>query len=129
MLKKIFALSVIALALFAFSNNSKGQSMAFCESVDNNGNPIGQSSTFNIGSNGGYLDVLVNIPYNLNCRSIRYEIYYNGGYDNTIYQDSQNNWQWFYKQITFYKSGTYQIYCIDCNETTLASGTLTIQFN
>jgi hypothetical protein len=129
MIKKIFALSIVALALFAFANNSKAQSMSFCEDVSSSGNPIGESSTFNISSSGGYLDVLVNIPYDLNCTSIRYEIYYNGAYDNTIYQDSKRNWQWFYQKVTFYKSGTYVIYCIDCNEQTLASGTLRIQFN
>ncbi len=128
MIKKIFTPAVFVITLFIFGNHSYAQYMSFCESVDNSGNCTGQSSVFNISSNGGYLDVLVNIPYNLNCRSVRYEIYLNGDYNTTIYQDAQNNWQWFYKQITFYSSGTYTIYCIDCNERTLASGNLTIQF-
>ncbi len=129
MYKKLIVFCAVVAALLAFAGSSRAQSMQFCESVSGDGSPQGESSTFNISSNGGYLDVLVKLPYDLNCTSIRYEIYRNGDYDNTIYQDSQNNWNWFYKQITFYKSGTYQIYCIDCNEATLVSGTLKIQFN
>ena len=129
MLKKIFALFIVTLALFAFTGNLKAQTMYFCESVSSDGYPSGESSVFNISSNGGYLDVLVKIPYDLNCNSVRFEIYRNGDYDNTVYLDTQPNWVWFYKQITFYKSGTYQIYCMDCYDATLASGTLQIQFN
>ncbi len=129
MLKKLLVACFVVLGFFAIAGNVKAQEMYFCESVSSDGYPNGESSVFNISSNGGYLDVLVKIPYNLNCSSVRFEIYRNGDYDNTIYLDSKNDWVWFYKQITFYKSGTYQIYCIDCNEATLASGTLTIQFN
>lgn len=126
-MKKIFALSILVLALFAFVNTAKSQTMYFCESVDGSGYPVGESSTFNIGSNGGYLEVLVRLPYELSCRSVSYEIYRNGTYDNTIYQDTQRDWVWFKNQITFYKSGTYLIYAVDCQGTTLASGTLKIQ--
>lgn len=127
MFKKLLALAAILVAFAALSNVARSQSMYFCESVDNNGYPVGESSTFTIGSNGGYLDVLVKIPYDLNCKSVRYEIYRNNEYDNTIYQDTQNNWQWFYQQITFYKSGNYTISCIDCYDITLATGSLRIQ--
>lgn len=127
MLKKLFGFAAVAVLFLAFTTIAKSQTMYFCEDVDSQGYPISESSTFTIGSNGGYLDVLVRLPYELNCRSIRYEIYRNGDYDNTIYQDSQNNWVWFYKQITFYKSGNYTVYCIDCYDVTLASGNLRIQ--
>jgi hypothetical protein len=128
MFKKIFALSVLAVALFAFANSAKSQTMYFCENVDDQGYPIGESSVFNIGSGGGYLDVLVRLPYTLGCRSVSYELYLDGVYNTTIYQDTQRNWEWFYKQITFYSSGSWQIYCVDCNGVTLASGTLRIQY-
>src|SRR3974377_1356238 len=120
MFKKIFAIAAIVLAIAALSGNARSQSMYFCESVDDQGYAVGESSTFNIGSNGGYLDVLVRLSYEVNCRSVRFEIYRNGEYDNTIYLDTKSNWVWFYKQITFYKSGSYQIYCIDCYDVTLA---------
>jgi hypothetical protein len=128
MFKKFFALTIIALAVLALSGSAKSQTMYFCEGVTSDGYPTGEASTFNIGSGGGYLDVLTRLPYSLNCSSVRYEIYRNGEYDNTIYQDTQTNWDWFYKQITFYKSGSYTIYLIDCYDITLASGTVRIQF-
>lgn len=127
MYKKLFALAAVLVALAAFSNIARSQSMYFAEDVDNNGNPIGESSTFTIGSSGGYLNVLVKIPYELNCKSVRYEIYRDGQYDNTFYQDTQTNWQWFYQKMTFYKTGNYTISCIDCYDITLATGTLRIQ--
>ena len=127
MIKKIFALSLLAVALLVVTKVSYSQTMYFCESVDADGYAVGESSVFNIGSNGGYLDVLVRLPYALGTRSVSYEIYRNGVYDNTIYQDSQTNWVWFYKQITFYQAGSYQIYSVDGNGATLCSGTLTIQ--
>src|SRR6478736_2363476 len=105
MIKKILVSAFFAVAFFAVVNSSYSQSMEFCESVSGSGYCNGGSSVFTIGSNGGYLDVLVNIPYDLNCRSVRYEVYRNGDYDNTIYQDASSNWRWFYKEITFYKSG------------------------
>lgn len=129
MTKKLFIFGIVALALLAFAGSSKAQSMYFCESVSSDGYPVGESSVFNISSNGGYLDVLVKLPYALNCSSVRYELYLNGNYETTIYQDSKTNWEWFYQKITFYKSGSWQIYCIDCYDATLASGTLKIQFN
>jgi hypothetical protein len=128
MLKKLFALSLLAVALLVVTNSAKAQTMYFCEDVDGDGYPRGESSVFNISSSGGYLDVLVRLPYDLGCRSVSFEIYRNGDYDNTIYMDTERNWVWFYKQITFYKSGSYKIYAVDCNGTTLASGTLKIQF-
>jgi len=128
MFKKILIPFFFAVVFIAVVNSSYSQSMSFCESVSGSGNCNGSSSVFTISSSGGYLDVLVNIPYNLNCRSVRYEVYRNGDYDNTIYQDAKNDWQWFYKEITFYKSGTYAIYCYDCSDYLLASGSVTIQF-
>src|SRR2546421_12833279 len=103
-MKKFLFTALFAVLLLAFGSAAYSQSMSFCESVSGSGNCNGSSSVFTISSNGGYLDVLINIPYDLNCRSVRYEVYRNGDYDNTIYQDTQSSWQWFYKEITFYKS-------------------------
>ena len=128
MLKKLFALSLLAVALLVVAKTSYSQTMYFCESVDGDGYPVGESSVFNISSSGGYLDVLVRLPYELGTKSVSYEIYHDGVYDNTIYQDAQRNWAWFYKQITFYQSGSYQIYAVDGNGQTLCSKTLTINF-
>jgi hypothetical protein len=133
MLKKLIAFSFFALMLFVLTNNLKAQSMYFCESVSSDGYPVTESSTFTIGSSGGYLDILVKLPYELNCRSVRYEIYKvdsygSETYSTTISQDTERNWVWFYKQVTFYDSGKYNVYVYDCGDALLTSGSVRIQF-
>jgi len=119
--------------LFVVTNNLKAQTLYFCESVSSDGYPVTESSTFTIGSGGGYLDMLVKLPYELNCRSVRYEIYKvdsygSETYNTTISQDTERNWVWFYKQVTFYDSGKYNVYVYDCSDALLTSGTVRIQF-
>jgi hypothetical protein len=127
-MKKIIATAFCALTLFVLADNLKAQSIYFCESVDGDGYPISESSVFNIGSNGGYLDVLVRLPYEVACRSVRFELYRNGKYNTTIYMDTERNWVWFYKQITFYDSGTWDIDVYDCYDSKLTSGSVRIKF-
>lgn len=132
-MKKLYTL-VYALALiFALNSFAHAQTLSFCEDVDSKGTPIGYSSTFNIGSGGGYLYFLVNLPYKLNSRSVKYDIfkldsYGNEKFDNTIYQDTELSWDYFYKQVTFYSSGTYNIYVYDTSDYMLASGQIRIQY-
>src|SRR5512146_2821434 len=99
MLKKLLAVSFVALTLFVISGSTKAQTLYFCEDVDRDGYPITESTVFNISSSGSYFYFLVRLPYALNCRSIRYEIYKvdRGGYesyDNTVYQDTERDWTW-----------------------------------
>lgn len=128
MLKKILATAVLFTALFAISGISSSQTIYFCEDVDSYGYPITESSTFNIGRDGGYLYVLVRLPYEIACRSVRFEVYRNGSYDNTIYLDTERNWVWFYKKITFYKTGTFDIDVYDCYDYRIISGSVRIQY-
>ncbi len=128
MIKKIFTISLFALALLVVSQKTNAQSMYFCEDVTSDGYPITESSTFNIGSNGGYVYCLVRLPYEVACRTVRFEVYRNGAYDNTIYVDTEKNWVWFYKKITFYNSGDFSIYAYDCFDYQLTSGSVRINF-
>lgn len=133
MTKKFFSLTLLIFSLSVITIGVKSQSLTFCESVDANGNPVSSSSLFYIGSGGGYLDMLVNINYDLNCYSVRYEIYKvssNGSesYSTTITQSSKPDWRWFYKEVTFYDEGKYNVYVYDCNDYLLTSGSVRIQF-
>lgn len=128
MLKKLTVASLFILALFAATGNTSSQSLYFCEGVSDDGYPITESSTFNIGSGGGYVYVLVRLPYEIACRSVRFEVYRNGAYDNTIYLDTEKNWVWFWKKITFYDSGNYTVYAYDCFDYQLTSGSVRINF-
>ncbi|MCC6864661.1 MAG: hypothetical protein IT280_00720 [Ignavibacteria bacterium] len=128
MVKKLITVSLFAVALMFVAQSTNSQSIYFCEGVSNDGYPITESSVFNIGSGGGYVYVLVRLPYEVACNSVRFEIYKNGNYDNTIYVDTEKNWAWFYKQVTFYDSGRYSFYVYDCFDYQLTSGSVKIQW-
>jgi len=132
-LKKLFLAAFIILAAFALSNISNAQTLYFCEGVDDDGYPITESSVFRISSSGSYLYFLVRVPYEIDCSSIRYEIYevdYDGMelYSSTIYQDVEYDWIWFWKKVTFYDAGFYNVYVYDCNDYVLTSNTIRIKY-
>ncbi len=127
-MKKLITLSLFVLALFAVSNNTSAQSIYFCEGVTNDGYPITESSTFNIGSDGGFVYVLVRIPYEIACTSVRFEVYKNGNYDNTIYVDTEKKWMWFWKKVTFYSAGDYSFDVYDCFDYRITSGSVRINW-
>jgi hypothetical protein len=133
MIKKLISFSFLALILFIFSNNLKAQTLYFCESVDKDGYAVTESSVFNISRDGGYLDMLVRIPYDLGSTSVKFVIYKVDSYgsevyDNTIYQDTQRDWRWFWKQVTFYDAGKYNVYVYDGSDYLLTSGSVRIQY-
>lgn len=132
-MKKALLFVLLLAASLTLSQSLKAQSLYFCESVDKDGYPIGESTVFNIPSSGGYLNMLVRLPYSLDVTSVRYEIYKvdrsgNESYDNTIYQDTERSWVWFWKQVTFYQTGTYNVYVYDPSNYLLTSGTIKINY-
>jgi hypothetical protein len=129
---KLFALILFSIITFGVSN-ANSQTLYFCEGVDGSGYAQSPSSVFTIGSNGGYLYFLVRLPYELGTKSVSYEIYkvdsYGGeAYDNTIYQEAERDWIWFYKQVTFNKAGLYNVYVYDSERNFLTSGQVSIQY-
>ena len=121
------------LAVFALSNISEAQTLYFCEGVDDDGYPITESSVFRISPDGSYFYFLVRMPYEIECSSVRYEIYevdYDGfeTYSTTIYQDVEYDWIWFWKKVTFYDAGFYNVYAYDCRDYVLASNTVRIKY-
>jgi hypothetical protein len=132
-MKKLFAFSFLLLTLVVLSGELKSQTLYFCEGVDKDGYPQTESSVFNISRDGGYFYFLVRLPYAINCKSVRYEIYKensSGGevYDNTIYQDTERDWVWFWKQVTFYSPGRYNVYVYDCYDYLLTSSSVRVQY-
>jgi hypothetical protein len=126
---KINKLSLIISLLFLFLAPINAQTMFFCEGVNDDGYPISEASSFTIPDDGGYLYVLIRLPYEIDCKSVRFEIYRNGDYDNTIYLDTEYNWTWFWKQINFYKRGTYEFYAYDCDDYELTRGEVRINYD
>lgn len=134
-MKKLFFITVLLSVLFlsGFYSEVKSQSLYFCEDVDSEGYPVSESSVFNISSKGGYLKFLVRLPYKISTSSVSYVIYKvdeygNEKYESTIYQDVESNWSWFWKEVTFYNSGVFNIAVYDGDNNYLTSGQISIQY-
>jgi len=127
---------IIVLAIFiisVFADKSYSQQLQFCEDVTDKGYAVTPSSVFNIGESGGYLKFLVSLPYRVGTYSVSYEIYkvdddgYES-YESTIYQDVEPSWTWFWKEVTFYRAGRFNVYVYDSDKNFLTSSTIRIQY-
>jgi hypothetical protein len=134
-MKKLSLFSLFFLFLFiAAADSSYSQTLYFCEGVDDDGYSIGSSSVFNIPSGGGYLYFLVRMGgKRVGCYEVLYDIYRVDSdgketFDNTIYQDVEPDWSWFWKKITFYDPGTYKVYVYDEDWQFLTSGKVKIKY-
>jgi hypothetical protein len=133
-MKKILTVLFFLAVLFVISKTSFSQTLYFCEGVDDNGYPITQSSTFYIPSGGGYFYFLVRLPYEINCTYVSYELYEVDEYGNETYNTTGDHtgltksWVWFWKKVTFYKSGYYHVYVRDCFNYVLTDAYVTIYF-
>ncbi|MDD3741714.1 MAG: hypothetical protein PHH30_10775 [Bacteroidales bacterium] len=132
MKSQILTLLLFLVVIFS-TNYADAQILDFCEGVDDFGNPIGSSSVFNVGADGGYLFFLVRLQEPLGCDHVNYLLYdvdYNGNedYNTTIEQvDIGPNWRFFWRKVTFYKAGTYKVYVEDCYGYVLTSSTIKIK--
>ena len=119
----------IVLFFILITGSCFSQDIYFCEDVDDDGYPVNESSSFTIPDEGGYLYVLVRLPYSVDCSSVSFEVYRNGDYDNTIALDTDADWTWFWKKITFYKSGNFNIKVYDdCYDDLLVNGRVSIDY-
>lgn len=133
-MKSLLRLFSIA-ALFVILSASVGvsQSLYFCEGVDDDGYPEGESSSFTIGRNGSYLYVLVRLDYPCMSKEVYFYIYKVDSrgketYDNTITMDTDEDWTWFWQKITFYDAGIYNVYVYDDLDYSLAKGQVRISY-
>lgn len=115
------------------SVNSNSQTVEFCENVTQDGKAVSSSTLFNIEPQGGSLKVLTTLPHKLGTSQVVYDIYLvdaNGdeSYDNTIYQDTEADWTWFWKEVIFYKAGRYNVYVYTADREFITSGQVRIQY-
>ena len=121
-----FFLMFLWIILFGSFSATFSQEVIFCESVDDNGNPNNASTVFTIPQKGGYLDVLVKGIKD--TKHVAYIISFNNQYDNTITQNTEVNWDWCWKEITFYDPGNYLIKVYDDKNSFVASGNVRIKY-
>ncbi len=130
---KIFFVTAITVIFFSIGSILHSQSLQFCEDVSSDGLPIKPSTVFSISSKGGYLKCLTTLPYRVGTVNVSYEIYKidsegNQTYNNSIQQAVDPSWTWFWKEITFYDEGRYDIFVYDIDKNFLASQQIRIQY-
>ena len=126
-------LAFISLLFILSVSTGFGQSLYFCEDVDDDGYPKGESSSFTIGRNGGYLYMLVRTGEECNTEKVYFDIYKVNSrgketFDNTLEMETESNWVWFWKQITFYDDGTYNVYVSDEDGYPITSGQVKVSY-
>lgn len=129
----ILMILVFIFGLGGTYSSLQAQKLYFCEDVDEDGYPENESSSFTIPSSGGWLKMLVKLDDEVDCSQVKYVIYKvtrNGKekYSTTINQDVEENWVWFWKKITFYDDGNYNVYVYDEYDNFLTSGSVRINF-
>ncbi len=121
-----FRLSLL-LVLFPFVLYS--QQVIFCESVEK-GVPIKASKEFTIGSDGGFVNILVKLKKEIGSENVVFDVYRltdnKEVFDNTIRMNVQPALTWFYKEITFFKDGEYRVYIFDDRDKLLGIGEVKI---
>ena len=129
-----FKIKILTLILFSLAPalSINAQSLFFCEAVDKNGNAVNESNSFVIGPNGGYFDFLVKVPYDLKSYYVNYDIYEikedgTEHFNNTIRQDAQPEWQFFWKEVTFYDPGIFKIYVYDDDDYLITSSVVKVK--
>ncbi len=124
-MKKILLLFL----LIPFFANS--QLVIFCENVDHIGNPKNASPEFTVSKKGGFLKLLVRLKKKANTNSVVIDIFRMKGekreLDNSIKMNVNPFMTWFYKEVTFYKEGEYQVNVYDETGKMLAVGKVLIK--
>ena len=120
----------LTLLLFLIPFNVFSQQIIFCEAVDRSGYPKNVSKEFTIGNDGGFIKILIKMNKAVGSNNIIFDVYKMENnkelFDNTVHMEIQPALTWFYKEITFFKGGSYRIYVYDERNKLLGLGEVKI---
>lgn len=112
------------------TGNYAGSKVTFCENMDN-GYPSGVYETFNIGSSGGFVNVYVNCPNELNSYGLIVDIWKSNGstfdFVETKNYDIQPSWKSTFFKYTFYNPGYYRFSVYNKESKLVSEGFVTIK--
>jgi hypothetical protein len=124
---KVFLLFLLLIPIHLFS-----QEVIFCEQVDKFGNPKNAATEFTITSEGGFFKILVKLKKEVNASNIIFDVYKlkdtKEVFDNSLKMEVKPGVTWFYKEITFFKEGTYVVYVYDERDKLLGVGKVLIKY-
>ncbi len=135
-MKKLIVPILFTFVVLAFSANiSHAQKLYFCEQYKD-GQEIGKSDVFTIGSNGGYMTCMIDLRgtgQTIGVSSVNLIIYRmtadGDSYMDTKPFDVQPDWDYiFFDQFyTFYSAGKYKVVCETKDGSSVATGRVTIK--
>jgi len=130
MKKLIFIIPILLIIANVYS-----QKLYFCEEY-RDGEEIGKSDVFIIGSNGGYFTCMLDLRKSyktIDTRKVSLEIYRITSYDN-IYISTETfdvtpSWDYIFfdKFYTFYTAGKYRVKAYRSDGSYIAAGNVTIK--
>lgn len=106
-----------------------GSRVLLCEDVTENGDPVTESSVFNIGRDGGYVYILVDHTKEFKTTELIVDVFKGDGYKDFVETKRftvESNWVWTKFKYTFYTPGNYKIIVYNKDEVLLNSGYVTI---
>lgn len=123
--------TVLFFSLFLLlSLAGKSQDVVFCEKVDMMGNAINQSNHFDVSKKGGFFNVLYKQKSGVSFEEVTFDIYHIENkaevFMSTVKMKVDPNATWFYKEITFFKSGMYRVYLFSEKDKMLGVGKVEI---
>lgn len=136
-MKKLLFSLIIAIGILFAINNSYAQSFYFCQNYTSEGDPIGNYTSFDCGSQYStcYVWGLLNMGYSTNYEYIDLYVFKMNGkkenfYTSYSYYTANVNWGWCAQKMTFGSSGKYKVYVYvrDGSESTLVL-TKTVNWN
>ena len=91
---------------------------------------LNASKEFTIGQDGGFIKILIKSNKEIGSNSIIFDVYKVNDekelFNNTVKMEIQPAITWFYKEITFFKSGIYRVYVYDEKDKLIGLGDVKI---
>jgi hypothetical protein len=127
---KRLAIGIILLVLVL--SGSAQYSLTFCENVNDDGKALHASNSFMISPNGSALKFLVKAEDGFKTDNMDFKIFYinDSGKEEEISklpQKVQPNWNYTWKEVVFFDSGTYRVKVYDSKGTYLTSANISVK--
>jgi hypothetical protein len=123
---------IFILLVFLAPSLVEAQRLVFCESVSEKGEAIDPSNFFVIGDKGGFFNVLIRLDRPVGSTAVTFDVFQLNEegkevFDNTIRMKTTPELTWFYKEVTFYREGRYNVYAYDEKNRLLGAGVVEIR--
>lgn len=123
----------LSFLMFGMVWCSYGQyTLIFCEDIDAEGNPKMAATAFMVSDRGGMLRFLVRSDQVIEPGNLKYQLFYinETGNEEAVAEFQQiveTDWNYVWKDVVFFESGTYRVKVYNSKEDYLTSANLNIK--